>query len=121
MTRICPECQTENDDNREFCRECGVNLVDVASSESDDASENKWALKLFYWKDEKTNKYRIKKKKIISEIVFLLWIIYFTIFYLFMSNVKYGVFPVVAATLVLSFVLTLPVLAVGFLIHKFLN
>ena len=63
MTRICPECQTENDDNREFCRECGVNLVDVASSESDDASENKWALKLFYWKDEKTNKSESQSQK----------------------------------------------------------
>lgn len=98
-----------------------INLGDMPSSGSGDATENNWALKLFYWKDERTHNYRLAKSKIISEIVFLLWIIYFIIFYFFISEIKYGIFPVVAATLILSFVLTLLILAVGLLFHKFLS
>jgi hypothetical protein len=29
MTRICPNCQTENQDNSSFCQKCGNNLNEV--------------------------------------------------------------------------------------------
>ena len=121
MTIICPECQTENEENAGFCKKCGVNLGDVPLSNSDDVTENKLARKLFYWHDEKTDKYRLAKSKIISEISFLIGFIYGIIFYFVLFEIKYSFFIAITASIVLGLLLAVPVFVIGFLVHKFLS
>lgn len=118
MTIICPECQTVNEENETFCKNCGINLVEAKSSDYDDAVENKWVRRLFYWQDERTHKYRLAKSKIISVIVYVIWIIYGIIYYFIISAGKYGFFVSIVAMIILAFILTFPVLLVSLLIHK---
>ncbi|MBI5458825.1 zinc-ribbon domain-containing protein [Methanobacterium sp.] len=43
MTRICPNCQTENQDNSSFCQKCGTKLSEtVKKPEHDKAKRNKF-------------------------------------------------------------------------------
>ena len=66
MTKICPQCKMENEDNAKFCRKCGVNMEGVDSASSGNIAENKWVQKLFYWHNRWTQESRLAKSKIIS-------------------------------------------------------
>lgn len=41
MTKICPNCKTENSDNAGFCQECGTALKEPDISKNDEKSGNK--------------------------------------------------------------------------------
>ena len=118
MTKICPQCKMENEDNAKFCRKCGVSMEGVDSVSSDNIAENKWVLKLFYWHNRWTQESRPAKSKIISEIVYLLVFVYGINYYFIVCGMEYGLVISIIATFILPLVFALPVFAVGFLAHK---
>ena len=124
MTKICPECHTENGDDEKFCKNCGINLVDNKTvlyvSENNGKIEN-WTQKLFYWQDKRTHEYRLAKSKIIAEIVFLIIFIYEMYFYLFIYEVELNIIVAVIAAIIVGLIFSVPVFAVGFLIHYFIS
>ena len=125
MTKICPECQTENGDDERFCKNCGINLVDNKTesyvSENTEKIENKWVQRLFYWQDKRTHEYRLAKSKIIAELVFLIIFVYEMYFYLFIYDVELNIIIAVIAAIIVGLIFSLPVFAVGFLIHYFIS
>ena len=125
MNRICPECQTVNDESETFCKNCGINLVDGHKNElsvkDNGIVQNDWAQRLFYWPDKTTQKYRLSKSKIISEAVFSIGFIYALIFYFVISAGQYNAIISVIASVIIALIFSVPVFAAGFLIHYLLN
>ena len=122
MTRICPECNTENEDDVTFCRNCGINLLDVNETDlsgygNSGITQNQWAQKLFFWQDRRTLEYRLAKSKIISEAVFLIGFIYGMFFYIFIYDVEFNFILAIIASIILGMIFSLPFFAIGFLIH----
>ncbi|WP_407381075.1 hypothetical protein [Methanobrevibacter sp.] len=126
MSKICPECQTLNDENESFCKNCGINLVDGHKNElsvnDNGVVYNEWAQRLFYWPDKTTQKYRLSKSKIISEAVFSIGFIYALSFYFSISSAgEYNVIMSVIASVIIALIFSVPVFAICFLIHYLLN
>ena len=125
MTKICPECHEENSDDERFCKNCGINLVDNKTvlyvSGNNGKIENKWVQRLFYWQDKRTHKYRLAKSKVIAEFVFLVFFIFGMYFYLFIYEVEFNLFISIIASIILGLIFSVPVFAVGFLIHHFIS
>lgn len=103
MTKICSECQTVNDDGAEFCKNCGVNLIDIKSESS-------------------AVKRRISKTAAITVIVFIVFFAWS--FHDFITLPKYGYLGVGQALLSSTFVgifVSVPVFIVGFIIRKIIT
>lgn len=100
MSIICPECKKENDDGAEFCKNCGVNLVDVNN-------------------ESPAPKKRISKTMIITIAVFVIFFAWS--FHDFIFLPKYNNLNVFSAALASTFVglfFSVPTFIIGIIIRK---
>ena len=117
MVRICPECQSENEDANDFCKNCGINL----NSHNDHGIyDNKLFQLLFCWRDKNTLEYRLAKTKVISWIFFLTGFIFFAWFYIFIYDVRLNVIVIIICQIIMGAIFACPALVIGFIFHKLL-
>ena len=103
MTRICSQCQTANDDESEFCKNCGVNLIQVKT-------------------DSTAPKRRISKTLIISTAVFVIFFAWSFHDFIFLPKYNYlNIFSAIMASTFIGLIVSVPVFIVGFIIRKIIG
>ena len=103
MTRICSQCQTANDDESEFCKNCGVNLIQVKT-------------------DSTAPKRRISKTLIISSAVFVIFFAWSFHDFIFLPKYNYlNIFSAIMASTFIGLIVSVPVFIVGFIIRKIIG
>ena len=101
MTKICPECKKENDDEAEFCKNCGINLVEHKNYAS-------------------PPKRRISKTLIISAAVFIIFFAWS--FHDFIYLPKYSntnILSSAMSSVLVGLFFSLPTYVIGYLIRRF--
>jgi uncharacterized membrane protein YvbJ len=71
--KFCPSCGFENIDDAQFCRNCGLKLIEKKNNvpEKRDASYNSIITKLFFKTDKYSGDLRIARTKTVTIIVFV--------------------------------------------------
>ena len=117
MTKTCPYCKAENDDNEQYCHNCGINLT----SHKNVAKSNDFLSKLIFW--PKDDGYRLAKSKLAFWIAFLLSVCSYENFYfnIYSKQVGFSISTAVLGGLIAGLLVGVPVFVFGFIVHKMMD
>ena len=91
--KVCPECGYNNEDTRDYCQECGINLNTSLTKPN---NINPIAIPALYKVDKPTGNLRISKTKVISWITFSLTSLFIIFVGLFAPGTALWAFILVA-------------------------
>ena len=120
MAKLCRECKTLNDDEAEYCKNCGINLTEH-NNEKTGLMDNETFQVLFCWKDDYTSEFRLGKTKIAFWIVFFLAFTYDLIFNIFIYDVELNIILSFFIAILSALIFSVPVFAIGYIIHRILH